>query len=138
MLNKTMLMGRLTANPELRRTANGKAVCSYTLAVERDRKDDNGNRLADFIDVVAWEGAAEFVAKNFTKGKMCALDGRLQIRDWTDKDGNKRRNAEVVVEHVYFCGSQREGAAPHPSPAATPSPQGEGFEEVEEDGELPF
>lgn len=104
MLNTIMLMGRLTADPELRRTGNGTAVASFALAVERDYPGPDGNRETDFIDIVAWRGTAEFVSKYFSKGQMAAVSGRLQIRGWTDAQGNKRRSAEVVAESVYFCG----------------------------------
>ena len=96
MLNKIILMGRLTHDPELRRTQNGTAVTGFSLAVERDFKDEDGKRATDFIDIVAWRAAAEFVAKYFTKGRMAVVDGRLQIHDWKDKDGNNRHSAEVV------------------------------------------
>ena len=113
MLNTIMLMGRLTADPELRRTGNGTAVASFALAVERDYPGPDGNRETDFIDIVVWRGTAEFVSKHFTKGQMAAVSGRLQIRPWTDAQGNKRRSAEVVAESVYFCGKapqQQRGA----------------------------
>ena len=114
MLNHITLMGRLTANPELRRTGNGTAVASFSLAVERDfKKDDNGDKETDFIDCVAWRGAGEFVSKYFTKGRMAVVSGRLQIRPWTDKDGNKRRSAEVVVDNIYFGDSKRDSDAAH-------------------------
>jgi single-strand DNA-binding protein len=138
MLNRITVQGRLTKDPELRRTGNGTPVCSFTIACERDFRDNDGNKATDFIDIVAWRGVAEFVSRYFTKGRMVAIDGRMQIRPWQDKDGNKRQNVEVLADHAYFCDSQRDGATPHPSPAVTPSPQGEGFEEVEDDGELPF
>lgn len=110
MLNQITIMGRLTAAPELRRTQDGKAVVSFSLAVQRDFKDKDGNRETDFIDVVAWRQTAEFVSRYFDKGSMAVVSGRLQIRPWTDKDGNKRRSAEIVAEHVYF-GSTMAGAA---------------------------
>ena len=106
-LNQIVLMGRLTKDPELRRTQNSTAVASFTLAVERDFKSDNGQKQTDFIDIVAWRNTAEFVSKYFFKGQMAAVTGRLQIRDWTDKDGGKRRNAEVVAENVYFADSKK-------------------------------
>ena len=110
MLNKIILMGRLTHDPELRRTQNGTAVTGFSLAVERDFKDEDGKRATDFIDIVAWRAAAEFVAKYFTKGRMAVVEGRLQIRDWKDKEGNNRRSAEVVADNVYF-GDSRPGGA---------------------------
>lgn len=102
MLNHITLQGRLTKDPELRYTPGNTPVCSFTLAVERDRKDANDERQVDFIDCVAWRATAEFVKKYFSKGSGAALSGRLQIREWTDKDRNARRTAEVVVEAMYF------------------------------------
>ena len=102
MLNKIIIMGRLTRDPELRRTGNGTAVTSFSLAVDRDFKSQSGEKETDFIDVVAWRSTAEFVSKYFTKGRMAVVEGRLQIRDWTDKEGGKRRSAEVVADNVYF------------------------------------
>lgn len=141
MLNKIILMGRLTHDPELRRTQNGTAVTGFSLAVERDFKDEDGKRATDFIDIVAWRAAAEFVAKYFTKGRMAVVEGRLQLRDWTDKDGNKRRTAEVLAEHVYFGDSRRDteaGAADTPPPAEPGSGGAEFAELTDDDGELPF
>lgn len=109
MLNKIFIMGRLTRDPELRRTQNGTAVAGFALAVDRDFKNADGTKETDFIEVVAWRSSAEFVSKYFTKGRMAIVEGRLQIRDWTDKDGNKRRNAEVVADNVYFGDSKKEG-----------------------------
>ena len=109
MLNKIFIMGRLTRDPELRRTQNGTAVAGFALAVDRDYKNADGTKETDFIEVVAWRSNAEFVSKYFTKGRMAIVEGRLQIRDWTDKDGNKRRNAEVVADNVYFGDSKKEG-----------------------------
>ena len=108
MLNHITIMGRLTRDPELRRTGSGVAVASFTLAVDRDfGKNENGERETDFIDCVAWRQTGEFVSKYFTKGRMAVVSGRLQIRSWTDKDGNKRRTAEVVADNVYFGESRR-------------------------------
>ena len=144
MLNKIIIMGRLTRDPELRRTASSTAVAGFTLAVDRDFKSQNGEKSTDFIDVVAWRNTAEFVAKYFTKGRMAVVEGRQQIRDWKDKDGNNRRSAEVVAENVYFGDSKRDGApagdyaAPmggYAAPVSTTS----SFSEIEdEDGDLPF
>ena len=111
MLNKIILMGRLTRDPELRRTGSGTAVTSFSLAVDRDFKSQSGEKETDFIDVVAWRSTAEFVSKYFTKGRMAVVEGRLQIRDWTDKDGGKRRSAEVVADNVYFGESKRDSMA---------------------------
>ena len=133
MLNHITLMGRMTRDPELRSTGNDMLVANFTLAVDRDYKpSDGGERQTDFINCVAWRGTAEFVSKYFQKGSMAVVSGRLQIRDWTDKDGNKRRNAEVLAESIYF-GEAKRSDSPQ-APAAAPQ-----FEEVgEEDGELPF
>ena len=109
MLNKIILMGRLTRDPELRRTGSGIAVASFSLAVDRDfGAKDGGERETDFIDCVAWRQTGEFVSKYFTKGRMAVVSGRLQIRSWTDKEGNKRRSAEVVADNVYFGDSKRD------------------------------
>ena len=109
MLNHITLMGRLTRDPELRRTGSGIAVASFTLAVDRDFSPrDGGERETDFIDCVAWRQTGEFVSKYFTKGRMAVVSGRLQIRSWTDKEGNKRRTAEVVADNVYFGDSKRD------------------------------
>lgn len=107
MLNHISIQGRLTKDPELRRTSDGVAVTSFAVAVERDFKGTNGEKETDFIDCVAWRNTAEFVERNFSKGKLIIVAGRLQIRSWTDKDGNKRRTAEVVAENVYFGDSKK-------------------------------
>lgn len=140
MLNHISLMGRLTRDPELRRTQNGTAVASFTLAVDRDYKDKtSGERGTDFIDCVAWRQAGEFVSKYFTKGRMAVVEGRLQVRDWTDKDGNKRRSHEVIVDNVYFGDSKKaessEGNADERN--LPPAPQQE-YSEADDDGDLPF
>ena len=110
MLNHITIMGRLTRDPELRRTGSGIAVASFTVAVDRDfASRESGERETDFIDCVAWRQTGEFVSKYFTKGRMAVVSGRLQIRSWTDKDGNKRRTAEVVADNVYFGDSRRDG-----------------------------
>lgn len=137
MLNLIALQGRMTKDPELRKTASGVSVTSFTLAVERDFKE-NGERKTDFIDIVAWRQTAEFVCTHLGKGRMVAVSGRLQIRDWTDKDGNSRRNAEVYANSVYFCDSRREETGisyAAPTGGGIPS----GFAELDEqDGMLPF
>ena len=108
MLNHITLMGRLVADPELRRTGSGVAVASFRIAVDRDfAPKDGGERKTDFINCVAWRQTGEFVSKYFTKGRMAVVSGRLQIRSWTDKDGNKRRTAEVVADNVFFGESKR-------------------------------
>ena len=136
MLNKIFLMGRLTRDPELRHTQSGTAVASLSLAVERDFKDkQTGEKVTDFVDVVAWRNTAEFVSRYFSKGRMAVVVGSLQIRSWEDKEGNKRRSAEVVADSIYFGDSKRDGDGGSYAPPAAPAG---GFEEVEDDGELPF
>ena len=110
MLNHITIMGRLVRDPELRRTGSGVAVASFTVAVDRDFGGrDGGEKETDFIDCVAWRQTGEFVSKYFTKGRMAVVSGRLQIRNWTDKEGNKRRTAEVIADNVYFGDSKRDG-----------------------------
>ena len=149
MLNHIVLMGRLTRDPELRYTQSQIPVASFSLAVDRDFGGrDGGERQTDFIDIVAWRSTAEFVSRYFTKGRMAVVEGRLQIRDWTDKDGGKRRSAEVVADNVYFGDSKRDGgdssgysAAPAYKNAAPSNfnAGGSDFAEIgEDDGELPF
>ena len=119
MLNHIVVMGRLTRDPELRRTGSGVAVTSFTVAVDRDFGNrESGERETDFIDCVAWRQTGEFVSKYFAKGRMAVVSGRLQIRNWTDKEGNKRRTAEVIADNVYFGDSKREGEAGFAAPAA--------------------
>ena len=134
MLNHIVIMGRLARDPELRRTQTGTPVASFRLAVDRDFKDKStGERSTDWIDVVAWRGTAEFVFRYFSKGRMAVVEGSLQVRDWTDKDGNKRRSTEVVADNVYFGDSKR------PESGTPAEPSGE-LQELpdEEKGELPF
>ena len=133
MLNKIILMGRLTRDPELRRTQGGTAVASFSLAVDRDFKGQNGEKETDFIDIVAWRNTAEFVSKYFSKGRMAIVEGRLQLRDWTDKDGIKRRNAEVIADNVYFGDSKH---SEQPDQAA----QSQNFAPLDnfDPGDLPF
>jgi len=109
-LNHIVLMGRLTRDPELRRTGSGVAVASFTLAVDRDYAAQGAEKETDFVDIVAWRNTAEFVSKYFAKGRMAVVTGRLQIRNWQDKEGNKRRSAEVVADNVYFGDSKRDNA----------------------------
>lgn len=161
MLNKIVIMGRLTRDPELRRTQSGLSVTSFSVACDRDFKAQDGSRETDFIDCVAWRNTAEFVCKYFAKGRMAVVEGRLQIRDWQDNNGNKRRSAEIVADNVYFGDSKRDGdgggyqqggypqqsqgygvpggsyggAAPGGYPA---SDYGDFSEVGEDDGELPF
>lgn len=163
MLNRIIIMGRLVRDPELRTTQAGISVTSFTLAVDRDFKSrDSGEKSTDFIDVVAWRQTAEFVCKYFAKGRMAVAEGRLQIRDWKDRDGNNRRSAEVVADNVYFADSKRDSAGgdyggppAYGTPAASggygggqsyggsgfgaPASDGGGFAEIDDqDGELPF
>ncbi len=136
MLNRITLMGRLTRDPELRHTANNIPVASFTLAVERDFRDKaNGEKVSDFIDIVAWRQTGEFAAKYFSKGRLAVVEGRLQMRDWQDKDGNKRRNAEVVADNIYFADSKKDDGNTY----AHQSPTQPEFAELSDvDGELPF
>ena len=149
MLNRIVLMGRLTRDPELRRTQSGTAVTSFSIACDRDFKSQSGEKETDFIDIVAWRGTAEFVSKYFTKGRMAIVEGRLQIRDWTDREGGKRRSAEVVVDNIYFGESKRREGGEMRSesrPAysssyesVSPSMGASAFPELgDDDGELPF
>ena len=148
MLNHITIMGRLTRDPELRRTGTGTAVASFTVAVDRDFGGrDGGEKETDFIDCVAWRQTGEFVSKYFTKGSMIVVSGRLQIRSWNDKDGNKRRTAEVVADNVYFGESKRSGdsgaaySAPAPSFGGytAPSAPASDFAMLEDDdAQLPF
>lgn len=151
-MNQVVLMGRLTRDPELRHTQSGIPVASFSLAVDR-RYSKDAERQTDFIDIVAWRQLGEFVSKYFVKGQMAAVVGKLQIRDWTDKEGGKRRSAEVIADNVYFTGSKREsqggdgGYAPFSDNDAPPAASG-GFSEPvgtsdfaeldDDDGELPF
>lgn len=141
MLNHITVMGRMTRDPETRYTRSNTPVCSFTLAVERDRKNEDGSRATDFIDCVAWRSTAEFISKYFGKGSMAVAAGRLQLRDWTDKDGNKRRQAEILCENVYFGEGKRTGGGldqygyDNEGQKYGESP----FTEIgDEDGELPF
>jgi len=168
MLNRIIIMGRLVRDPELRTTQSGIPVTSFTLAVDRDYKNrDSGEKSTDFIDVVAWRQTAEFICKYFTKGRMAVAEGRLQIREWKDREGNNRRSAEIVADNVYFGDSKRDSASdgyssPPPygsapasynggggynggygsAPAggyAPPSGDSSGFADIDdEDGDLPF
>ena len=134
-------MGRLTRDPELRRTGSGTAVTSFSLACDRDFKSQSGDKETDFIEVVAWKNTAEFVSKYFSKGRMALVDGRLQIRDWTDKAGNKRTTAEVVAENVYFADSKRSESNDNQKENfnALSGRVSDDFAPIsEEDGEIPF
>ena len=161
MLNRIIIMGRLARDPELRHTQTGTAVASFRVAVDRDFKDKTtGEKATDWIDVVAWRNTAEFVSRYLTKGRLVVVEGRLQIRDWNDKEGNKRTTAEVVADNVYFADSKRDveggssygapsggygapgGYAPPPAPAdsgyAAPAGGDQFAELTEDDGDLPF
>ena len=154
MLNHIVVMGRLTRDPELRYTQSQLPVTSFSVACDRDFGGrDGGERQTDFIDVVAWRSTAEFVSKYFTKGSMAVVSGRLQIRDWTDREGNKRRSAEIVADNVYFGESKRareeNGSYRAPAPSAPAgesgyrsfdeTPAASAFSELSDtDGELPF
>ena len=137
MLNRIILMGRLTRDPELRHTQTGTPVASFSLAVDRDFKDKStGEKATDFIDIVAWRSTAEFVSRYFTKGRMAVVTGRLQVRDYTDRDGNKRTAAEVVADNVYFGDSKRDYDG---GGYDAPQQHGDGSAELEYDfGPLPF
>ena len=131
MLNSVIIMGRLTRDPELRRTQGGTSVTSFTMAVDRDFKSQSGEKETDFIDVVAWRNTGEFAAKYLAKGRMAAVEGRIQVRDWQDKDGNRRKSVEVVADNVYFADSKRDIKPQE-------SREDQEFDEIEDDGDLPF
>lgn len=140
MLNKIFIMGRLTRDPELRTTNSGTSVASFSLAVDRNYKGADGEKETDFIDCVAWRQTGEFAAKYFTKGRMAVVEGRLQIRPWTDKEGNNRRSAEVIVDNMYFGDSKRDGDTGGAKPASGPvNVSANDWQEADEDeGDLPF
>ena len=130
MLNYIVVMGRLTHDPELRKTASGVSVASFSVAVDRDFSQQDGKKETDFLDVVAWRNKDEFAAKYFTKGRMAVVSGRLQIRNWEDKEGNKRRTAEILAENIYFGDSKKEddsGSAPAPTQGFGAPAQSGGF-----------
>ena len=134
-------MGRLTRDPELRRTGSGTAVTSFSLACDRDFKSQSGDKETDFIEVVSWKNTAEFVSKYFSKGRMAVVEGRLQIRDWTDKSGNNRVTAEVVADNVYFADSKRSEPNENQKENfnALSGRLSDDFVPIsEEDGEIPF
>lgn len=136
-LNRAIVMGRITRDPELKRTTSGVPVTSFTLAVDRNYKSEGANRETDFIDVVAWRGTAEFVCNYFRKGRMMIVEGRLQNREWKDKDGNNRRNNEIIADGAYFGDSNKREDKPesdYSAIAAQPAP----LEPIEDSGELPF
>ena len=130
MLNHIVVMGRLTRDPELRKTASGVSVASFSVAVDRDFSQQDGKKETDFLDVVAWRNTAEFAAKYFMKGRMAVISGRLQIRNWEDKEGNKRRTAEILAENIYFGDSKKEddsGSASAPTQGFVAPAQSGGF-----------
>lgn len=140
MLNKVILMGRLGRDPEVRYTQSGTPVASFSLAVDRDFVDQaTGRRPTDWIEVAAWNAKAKFVQQYFRKGQLAVVEGRLQIRDWTDKEGAKRRTAEVVADQIYFAGAKTappsEGNA---NERSLPEPPAQEFAEQDDEGELPF
>ena len=150
MLNHIVLMGRLTRDPELRRTQSGISVTRFSIAVDRDfQSRDSNEKQTDFFDIVAWRSTAEFVEKYFSKGRMAVVSGRLQMNDWTDREGNKRRSAEIVADNVYFGDSKKDsgsGYAPAGGSASNNAYSGgydapsisNDFSEIEDEGELPF
>lgn len=140
MLNKIFLQGRLAADPELQHTSSGIPVVSFRIAVDRDFKSQDGNREADFINIVAWRGAAEFVSRYFAKGRMIIVAGRLQVRNYTDRDGNKRYITEVVADNLYFGDSKRSGSGGNAAgDGGDYGPPPSGFTELsDDDGELPY
>lgn len=143
MLNHISIMGRLTRNPELKHTTSGVPVASFTIAVDRDFKSGNGEKETDFIDVVAWRNTAEFVSKYFAKGSAAIVAGRLQIRSYTDKDGNNRKAAEVVAENVYFAESKSSTSAQPAQAASVPAYSGsyntDGFRPLQNgEDDVPF
>ena len=142
MLNHITIMGRLTRDPEMRRTGSGTAVASFTLAVDRDFSGkDGGEKETDFIDCTAWRNTAEFVSKYFSRGRMAAVSGRLQIRNWTDKEGNKRRSAEVVADNVYFGDSKNSNTGnnfDNSGNCATALASDFAMLDDEDSGQLPF
>lgn len=129
MLNHIVTMGRLTADPVRRVTASGIPVTSFSIACDRDFKNADGEKVTDFIDIVAWRNTAEFVSKYFTKGRMAVVDGRLQLRDWIDREGNKRRSAEIIANSVNFGDSKpKEQGQTIPAPAAASAYAGGGYD----------
>lgn len=149
MLNRVVLMGRLVREPELRYTTSDTPVTSFTVACERDFKGNDGEKVTDFFDCVAWRGTAEFVGKYFSKGRMIVVDGSLQSRKWEDKDHNKRTSIEIIASSVYFGDSKRDGDEPRtkdypvptvagPTDGLTATPGGAFVEMDDDEGELPF
>lgn len=142
MLNKVILQGRLGADPELRTTTNGTEVASVNIAVDRDRKDQNGERQSDWVTIVAWKHTAKFLAQYFQKGRTILVEGRLQMRNYTDRDGNKRTAAEVVADNIYFGDSKKDdpmnGLIQNMGGTSYGAPASDNFSELADDGPLPF
>lgn len=139
MYNRVGIMGRLAQDPEMRRTNGGAAVVTFTLAVDRDYKTrDTGERETDWIDCVAWRKTGEFVQQYFRKGRMALVEGKLQVRNWVDRDGHKRRSTEVLVDDIYFCGDPPKREDSRSSYAAAPAPTYGKYEELDSKEELPF
>lgn len=143
MLNKVVLQGRFAGGPELRHTQSGVAVATFRLAVTRDFKEKDGERKADFISVVCWRGTAEFVSRFFQKGSLAVVEGRLQVRDYTDRDGNKRFVTEVIADSVYFSESKKRDDTEQTYQAGGDTEQtypasGEQFADISDNEDLPF
>lgn len=143
MLNRVVLQGRFAGDPELRHTQNGVAVATFRLAVTRDFKEKDGERKADFISVVCWRGTAEFVSRFFQKGSLAVVEGRLQVRDYTDRDGNKRFATEVIADNVYFSESRKRDDTEETYQAGGDTEQtypasGEQFADISDNEDLPF
>lgn len=136
MLNHVEVQGRLTADPELRSTNSGKAVASFSIACERDYATDGKQRETDFLEVVAWGGTAQFITRNFAKGQMAIVTGRLQVRAWEDKNGQKRRTTEIVADNVYFCGRKETPTQSYDKP--TVGCQMPEYDLLDDSAPLPF
>ena len=139
MLNHITVMGRLTHDPEMRKTPSGVSVVNFTVAVDRDIKNkETGERETDFLDVVVWRYTADYVSKYCTKGSQVVVDGRLQIRSWTDKDGNKRKNAEIQAENIYIAGKKSEDTGHHDTASTSAEKVDTPVNDSEDEGDLPF
>lgn len=134
-INNCVFMGRFVRDPEVKKTQSDLSVCSFTLAVDRNYTPKGEEKKADFVDFVAWRGTADFIGKYFTKGDLIAVTGELQTRTYEDKDGNKRKAVEIIVNQASFCGGKSDG---NNTSSASNDAIGEGFTEVEDDGDLPF